>query len=424
MALEGTLRDFSLADIFQLIGIQRKTGVLTLKCSEDVVTVSFVDGAVVSADSQTKKLENLLGTVLVKSGDISEEQLRQALRLQRRTLQRLGHILIRQNYIGHVDLRDALRVQVTQVVYRLFRWSDGDYSFKQEETIEYDKEHFTPLTAESILMEGIRMIDEWPIIEKKIRSMDMILSQARPGAPIEIMRDEEEGSDDELSNAFGGEEGSSAPPKEPAPDAMVMSEIEARVYGFVDGDSSVQDLIDRAGLGDFETCRILYDLLTREIIREVRAEVPKRAEPTVHRPSLSPAFWGFVSLLVFLAAVASAATMHKNPWYRLPPALSELQYDEILTAITRSHVKRLDEAIQVFYLQRGEYPVQLAELADRRLVASTTLKDAWGRDLGYQRTQLRYRIIVYGPDGEERPDLTLERRNSAAPATGRRTGGQ
>ncbi len=29
MALEGTLKDFSLADIFQLIGLQRKTGVLT-----------------------------------------------------------------------------------------------------------------------------------------------------------------------------------------------------------------------------------------------------------------------------------------------------------------------------------------------------------------------------------------------------------
>ena len=39
MALEGTLRDFSLADIFQLIGLQRKTGVLTLKGGGEVVTV-------------------------------------------------------------------------------------------------------------------------------------------------------------------------------------------------------------------------------------------------------------------------------------------------------------------------------------------------------------------------------------------------
>ena len=30
MALKGTLRDFGLADIFQLIGIQRKTGLLVL----------------------------------------------------------------------------------------------------------------------------------------------------------------------------------------------------------------------------------------------------------------------------------------------------------------------------------------------------------------------------------------------------------
>ena len=50
MALEGTLKDFSLADIFQLIGIQKKTGILTLKNEGDVVTVSFLNGSVVSAD--------------------------------------------------------------------------------------------------------------------------------------------------------------------------------------------------------------------------------------------------------------------------------------------------------------------------------------------------------------------------------------
>ena len=41
MALEGTIRDFGLPDIFQLIGLQRKTGVLTLKNEKDKVTVTF-----------------------------------------------------------------------------------------------------------------------------------------------------------------------------------------------------------------------------------------------------------------------------------------------------------------------------------------------------------------------------------------------
>jgi len=82
MALKGTLKDFSLADIFQLIGIQKKTGVLTLKNDKEVVTVSFVEGNVVSADALHRRLEDRIGTVLVKSGRITEAQLQEALRIQ------------------------------------------------------------------------------------------------------------------------------------------------------------------------------------------------------------------------------------------------------------------------------------------------------------------------------------------------------
>src|SRR5262245_48269900 len=135
MALEGTLRDFSLADIFQLIGIQKKTGVLTLKYDGEVVTVSFLNGNVVTADSLKKKLEDRLGAVLVRSGRLSDKQLHQALKIQKETLKRLGHILVDGRYIGETDLREALRLQITQIVYRLFRWKDGDYHFNQEESV-------------------------------------------------------------------------------------------------------------------------------------------------------------------------------------------------------------------------------------------------------------------------------------------------
>ena len=73
MALEGTLEDFSLADIFQLIGIQRKTGILTLKSSNETVSVTFHHGMVIGADSTPRKLEDRLGKVLVKTGLISQE---------------------------------------------------------------------------------------------------------------------------------------------------------------------------------------------------------------------------------------------------------------------------------------------------------------------------------------------------------------
>jgi hypothetical protein len=151
MALEGTLKDFSLADIFQLIGLQRKTGVLTLRGKDDTVTVTFLDGKVVAADSLNKRLENRLGNVLVKSGTMTPDQLNRALEIQRETLQRLGFILTHYGIISQDSLRAALQLQILQIVYRLFRWKDGDYHFSQETTIEYHRDNVSPIRSESNL---------------------------------------------------------------------------------------------------------------------------------------------------------------------------------------------------------------------------------------------------------------------------------
>src|SRR5258705_10249723 len=104
MALKGTLKDFSLADIFQLIGIQKKTGVLTLKNDKEVVTVTFVDGNVVSADALHRRLEGRIGTLLLKSGRISEAQRQEALRIQKSTLKPMGNILVENKVIDPTAL--------------------------------------------------------------------------------------------------------------------------------------------------------------------------------------------------------------------------------------------------------------------------------------------------------------------------------
>src|SRR5436853_7834794 len=115
MALEGTLRDFSLADIFQLIGLQRKTGVLTLRGKDDTVTVTFLDGKVVGADSLNRRLENRLGTVLIKTGTLTQDQLHRALEIQRETLQRLGFILTHYGIVTADALKAALQLQILQL---------------------------------------------------------------------------------------------------------------------------------------------------------------------------------------------------------------------------------------------------------------------------------------------------------------------
>src|SRR3954471_11674592 len=240
MALEGTLRDFSLADIFQLIGLQRKTGVLTLRGKDDTVTVTFLDGKVVGADSLNRRLENRLGTVLIKTGTLSQDQLNRALEIQKETLQRLGFILTHYGIISSDSLKQAIQLQILQIVYRLFRWKDGDYHFSQETTIEYDRDNVVPITAESILMEGARMIDEWPIIEKRIRSYDMVFRKKLTDQEIVVVGAEEA---DEID--FDASDSTSMRRRRQIiSDKIRISREEKVMYDLVDGTTSVREVME------------------------------------------------------------------------------------------------------------------------------------------------------------------------------------
>ena len=211
MALAGSIKDFGLPDIFQLIGLQRKTGTLTLTDNIETVTVTFEDGQVVNADTSTKRLEGRLGSLLVKQGHVSQQRMEEALQKQKATLQKLGHVLVSGGYVKGEVLKTALTVQVSTTVFKLFRWKAGDYNFEAQDKVVWDRSHFDPMSADFILMEGIRMLDEWPIIEKKITSFDMIF---RPVVDSSSMSVEDVSLEGEIDAAGFVEE-----PKEEAPSA-------------------------------------------------------------------------------------------------------------------------------------------------------------------------------------------------------------
>ena len=398
MALEGTLRDFHLSDIFQLISIQKKTGTLSLRDRDEMVTVSFKDGNIVAADSSRKGMEGRLGQVLVKSGRITEMNLARALTIQKETLQRLGHILVERGFIGESDLKDALTIQVSQLVYRLFLWKDGDYHFNQDDTIEYDREHFSPLSAESILLEGVRMVDEWPIIQQRITSLDLVFRK-RKSQPVVISDDESEGDvAAELDRALAGEDDDAKPSR----GGIEITTQEAAIYKLVDGRSTVQEIIDRGRLSDFETCRILYDLACRDLI--ATTEQPGARREQQQRPGLSIAplaeYVGYTLLVVVLAI--SILTMTHSPLSGSPRLIATPNtVDGIMDLVARSRVQRLSEAVRVYYLQKGFFPDDLADLVRGKLVSENTLHDPWGRRFGYISSQAGFRVIAYDAGGVE-----------------------
>src|SRR5205085_6125015 len=408
MALEGTLRDFSLADIFQLIGLQRKTGVLTLRTKDDTVTVTFLDGKVVGADSLSHRLENRLGHVLIKSGLLQQDQLNRALEIQKETLQRLGFILTHYGIISSDSLRQAIQLQILQIVYRLFRWKDGDYAFSQVTTIEYDRDNVVPITAESILMEGARMIDEWPIIEKRIRSYDMVFRTKLTDQEIVVV-----GADEADEVDF--DEAPAARRKKAAAggDKIRISQEEKAVYDMVDGTMTVGDIVEVSRFAEFDTNKCLYELLTRDLIEEVRgqsaAAVVEAAAPVDETEvAETPVPLPLVMLLAIMA-IASLATSFRNPLNRFAPIGRPLSaIGATRKAISMQRVATIGRGIEKYNVINGKLPEKLTDLVPY-YVSASTLVDPWGTPYTYRQQADRYNVIGFAPDRKVDTELILLR---------------
>jgi hypothetical protein len=400
MALEGTLRDFSLADILQLISLQRKTGLLTLKSQDDVVTLGFEEGLLVSAESSARRMDTRLGTLLVKTRSLTAEQLARALEIQSQTLQRLGFILLKNGFCTTEELRAGLDIQIKKIAYGLFRWTDGDYIFAQAEKVDYDHEFGTPVAVESLLMEGMRMLDEWPIIEKVIRSPELIYQRIAVGqdvvpADVEDELDLAESTLDKKSYSYAKKD-----------ESIKISRPEWAVYELVDGRRSVNEILERTFLSEFDGTKAFFDLVTRGLIEEAKPtnyleggrsktlEIP--APRVVSLPSLAT---GAVVLLLLALGLFFQSRNPLNlvtvPGRRIP-ILESYQ-----KSVSLFRLRRLSEAVDIFYLTQGKFPESTAAIVGAQLLSTSDLVDPWGNRYQYiLNAELgKYLLAGYEPDG-------------------------
>jgi hypothetical protein len=404
VALEGTIRDFGLPDIFQLIGLQRKTGILSLTNEKDgeTVTVTFENGMVVMADSSVRRLEDRLGNVLVKQGKISRTRLEEALAVQKQTLQRLGHILSSGSAITQKDLRDALQVQISQIVFRVFRWRDGRYQFSPADSVDYDRENFNPMSADFILMEGIRMVDEWPIIEKKIPTFDIVFRPVVDPAMIQV------GVSQQTDEPGSGEIRRGAAV---ASGRIRLTPEEDRVFRRVDGERTVQAIIDAAGVGEFEVCRTLFDFLNRNLIApEGRGETPALEEGEAKARASSMPGYAVAALVVLLAAAGLLARLGSPFLVSGRPPVVEESWDLVIDGVTWSRLARLDQAIHAWKSTYGAPPQTLEELVEAGLVDRSYLRDPARRPFHYETGSGGYLLSAVDDAGQSRPDVVLDRR--------------
>ncbi len=250
MAFKGTLKEFKVPDILQLISLQKKTGILTFTSDDGFITLIFEQGYIVGVDSFPKKLEMRVGRVLVKQDHISEEMLQRALTIQKRTSQKIGEILLGMGLIGSETITESLKTQARQIVLSLFKWKKGEYNFKIMDHLDRTMKIIDPIPTDNLIMEGVQMLDEWPHIMKLVPDELMIF------VPIQV-----ETKDIEIIDEYDDESLSSKN------DKVYLTETEANLLKYINGENTVLDLVEMGIITEYKVYKSLYSLVNKSIIK-------------------------------------------------------------------------------------------------------------------------------------------------------------
>jgi hypothetical protein len=316
MAFKGTLREFKVPDILQLISLQKKTGILTFNSQEGFITLIFEDGLIVGIDAFPKKLEMRVGNVFVKQEIISEEMLQRALAIQKRTNQKVGEILIGMGLIDEKIIPEVLKIQATQIVLSLFNWKKGEYNFKVLDFVEKNLRLFTPIAVDNLIMEGVQMLDEWPLIKKTIASEDIVFEPVFLGnKKISLVSE----YDDDLQG------------KDPS--VLYLTETEVNLLKYINGKNSVKDIVELGLFTEYKIYKNLFNLFNKGLMKKKeKTEIQEIQEKKIFEDlehannrkigRLSQFLLAFLALVLLLTFFAPLRPIHgknmllKGPLYR------------------------------------------------------------------------------------------------------------
>jgi len=247
MGFKGTLKEFKVPDILQLLSLQQKTGILTFTAKDGFITLIFEKGFIVGVDAFPKKLGIRVGHVLVKQDFISEEMLQRALSIQKRTNQRIGEILQGMGLINQGIIETALKTQTIEIVLSLFKWKKGEYNFKIMEFLEDSMRIVDPIPTDNLIMEGVQMLDEWPLIKKMIPNEDIVFFP-KPIDPKDVVLVDEY---DEYV---------------PKGNKIYLSEQETNLLKHINGQNRVRDIVEFGLLTEYKVYKNLFNLLKKDVI--------------------------------------------------------------------------------------------------------------------------------------------------------------
>jgi len=155
-------------------------------------------------------------------------------------------------------------------------------------------------------------------------------------------------------------------------------------------------------MSEFDTCRMLFDLLNRNLISTVGRGAAKQAEAVAGETPASSLPGYLLAAVAVLLALAGIYFQRTSPFgvTGQPPLLQGTE-QLMLQGVSRTRLERLDRAVLAYDLQKGTVPRTLSDLVSQGLVDRSYLSDPWARPFHYALTDNGYLLSAVDDAGKK-----------------------
>jgi len=366
MALEGNAKDFGLSEIFQLISIQKKSGMLSVSGDENIA-IFFQDGLIVSTRDRRARSRDPLKDYLLRYGFIGRDEMNNLQQIQAKSGMDLTDILLQEKYFSDDELSTIFTEQIYETVQEVLSWPKSYYKFVSGSGVLVGVRAFSTIKVEGLLMESMRRIDEIPMMQRIFPSDEMVVSRL------------------------------------PAPkDSSKLDKNEEVLYNMLSEETSISELIAHSRMARFSTYEALKILLEKELLEITKDTSPvaeEVEEEVLEEKAKSGKKFAPTLAVVFMLIACFFAGEYVVPAI-LPPGWTAEAFSSSSMAAAASgegmlsgnleefQLRRLEatvsEGLEEYFAVKGTYPFTLEILVVRKFVTRDTISQVHQAGIVYR----------------------------------------
>lgn len=240
MALTGDLASVDLAQVFQMLALNKKVGILNIHCPGHRRALYFDHRGVTYVHSPHQVLDRVVST-LARCGRLDPHAIEEVRDHAVRMNQPLADSLLAGGYLEAEELDAQYRIELEEEIYGLFFVKEAAFAFIEggapDQAAEQAIDERFFFNCDSVIMEAARRIDEWTYISERVPTT------AEVYVPVATSIDAEQFGTDGLA-----------------------------VFELLDGRRNVDRVVETSGLSRFQVCKALCQLLEHEAVAPVLPE--------------------------------------------------------------------------------------------------------------------------------------------------------